>query len=319
MSNTIYLIIALATLILVVAIFIIIKKSKKNKPVSFTSKKKGFSLSSIFSKGEINEEFFASLENTLISSDASVNATKEIISKLREKIDTEKISTTEEAKEILKNILLSSFSDNTFFNIEIKTILFVVGVNGVGKTTTIAKLANLIKKDKTVILAAGDTFRAAATEQLETWASKISVPIVKGQQAGDPSSVLFSALEKATNNNIDVVIVDTAGRFHNQENLVRQLEKMKKIAIERFSDFNFVPILILDANVGHNGLSQAKVFLDSLNVQGIVLTKLDGSCKGGVAIAVSHELSIPILYNCYGEKIEDIKIFDKNEFINSIL
>ena len=319
MSNTIYLIIALATLILVVAIFIIIKKNKKQTPVSFTSKNKGFSLSSIFSKGEINEEFFASLENTLISSDASVNATKEIISKLREKIESEKINTSEEAKEILKNILLSSFSDNTFFNIESKTILFVVGVNGVGKTTTIAKLANLIKKDKTVILAAGDTFRAAATEQLETWASKISVPIVKGQQAGDPSSVLFSALEKATNDNIDVVIVDTAGRFHNQENLVRQLEKMKKIAIERFSDFNFVPILILDANVGHNGLSQAKVFLDSLNVQGIVLTKLDGSCKGGVAIAVSHELSIPILYNCYGEKIEDIKIFDKNEFINSIL
>ena len=295
MSNTIYLIIALATLILVVAIFIIIKKNKKQTPVSFTSKNKGFSLSSIFSKGEINEEFFASLENTLISSDASVNATKEIISKLREKIESEKINTSEEAKEILKNILLSSFSDNTFFNIESKTILFVVGVNGVGKTTTIAKLANLIKKDKTVILAAGDTFRAAATEQLETWASKISVPIVKGQQAGDPSSVLFSALEKATNDNIDVVIVDTAGRFHNQENLVRQLEKMKKIAIERFSDFNFVPILILDANVGHNGLSQAKVFLDSLNVQGIVLTKLDGSCKGGVAIAVSHELSIPIL------------------------
>ena len=319
MSNTIYLIIALVILILVVAFVIIIKKSKKNKPVSFTSKNKGFSLSSIFSTGEINEEFFAGLENTLISSDASVNATKEIINKLRDKIDAKKISTTEEAKEILKNILLSSFSDNTFFNIESKTILFVVGVNGVGKTTTIAKLANLIKKDKTVILAAADTFRAAATEQLETWANKISIPIVKGQQAGDPSSVLFSALEKATNNNIDVVIVDTAGRFHNQENLVRQLEKMKKIAIERFSDFNFVPILILDANVGHNGLSQAKVFLDSLNVQGIVLTKLDGSCKGGVAIAVSHELSIPILYNCYGEKIEDIKIFDKNEFINSIL
>jgi len=322
MSTTTFPVIPVIILILAVAIFIIImiiKKRKENNQVSFTSKNKYFSLSSVFSTGEINENFFASLENTLISSDVGVNATKEIIIKLREKIDSEKINKSEEAKAILKDILLSSFSDNTFFNIESKTILFIVGVNGVGKTTTIAKLANLVKKDKTVILAAADTFRAAATEQLETWANKISVPIVKGQQAGDPSSVLFQALEKANTNNIDVVIVDTAGRFHNQENLIRQLEKMKKIATERFSDFKFVPILILDANVGHNGLIQAKVFLDSLNVQGIVITKLDGSCKGGVAIAVSHELSIPILYNCYGEKIDDIKIFDKTEFVDSIL
>lgn len=319
MSSTTFLIVTLVILILAIAIFMIIKKSKRNNCVSFTSKNKAFSLSSVFKSGEINEDFFASLENTLISSDVGVNATKKIITKLRDEIDVKKINKSEEAKAILKEILLASFSDNTFFNIESKTILFVVGVNGVGKTTTIAKLANLIKKDKTVILAAADTFRAAAAEQLETWANKISVPIVKGQQAGDPSSILFSALEKAKNNNIDVVIVDTAGRFHNQENLVRQLEKMKKIATERFSDFKFVPILILDGNVGHNGLLQAKVFLDSLNVNGIVITKLDGSCKGGVAIAVAHELSIPILYNCYGEKIDDIKIFDKNEFINSIL
>ena len=183
----------------------------------------------------------------------------------------------------------------------------------------IAKLSNLLKKEHNIIIAASDTFRAAAIEQLEEWANRLSVSIVKGQQAGDPASVLFSALDKAKSINADIVIVDTAGRFHNQDNLIRQLEKMKKISTERFSEFNFIPILVLDANVGHNGIEQAKVFTDSLNIEGAIVSKMDSSAKGGVAISVAYYLSLPIFYLGYGEKVDDFKEFDIENFVDSIL
>lgn len=316
--NAIYL---LALFIALLIIFIVIKNfflKKKQKKVSLTKAKKRFSLSSIFDVSSIDDEFFASLENTLIASDAGVETTKEIIGKLRTNIEEKKIKAPEEAKECLKDILISSFIEKPL-NIKEKNILFIVGVNGVGKTTSIAKLANILKKDHKVVLAACDTFRAAAIEQLEEWAKRLNIPLIKGQQAGDPSSVLFSALEKAKSTNSDVVIVDTAGRFHNQDNLVRQLEKMKRISNERFGDFNFIPILVLDANVGHNGIEQANVFLKSLNVEGVIVAKLDSSAKGGVAISISHYLSLPIFYGGYGEKLEDFKVFNAKEFVDSIL
>ena len=198
-------------------------------------------------------------------------------------------------------------------------VTIICGHYGVGKTTSIAKLANILKNDHKVILAAADTFRAAAIEQLEEWANRLNVTIVKGQQAGDPASVLFSALDKAKSVNADIVIVDTAGRFHNQENLVRQLEKMKKIAIERFSEFNFIPILVLDANVGHNGIEQAKVFTSALDIQGAIVSKMDSSAKGGVAISIAHYLSLPIFYGGFGEKVDDFREFDAVSFVDSIL
>lgn len=316
--NAIYL---LALFIALLIIFIVIKNfflKKKQKKVSLTKAKKRFSLSSIFDVSSIDDEFFSSLENTLIASDAGVETTKEIIGKLRTNIEEKKIKAPEKAKECLKDILISSFIEKPL-NLKEKNILFIVGVNGVGKTTSIAKLANILKKDHKVILAACDTFRAAAIEQLEEWAKRLNIPLIKGQQAGDPSSVLFSALEKAKSTNSDVVIVDTAGRFHNQDNLVRQLEKMKRISNERFGDFNFIPILVLDANVGHNGIEQANVFLKSLNVEGVIVAKLDSSAKGGVAISISHYLSLPIFYGGYGEKLEDFKVFNAKEFVDSIL
>ena len=319
MTNNILFIIIGAVIFLIIAIvFVKINKSKSNNKISFTQKNKSFSLSSVFSNTEINENFFASLENTLISSDVGVASTKEIINNLRKAIDENNIKTSDEAKAKLREILLELFTEKSI-NLEGKNVIFIVGVNGVGKTTTIAKLANLIKKDGSVILAACDTFRAAAIEQLETWANRLNVPIVKGQQAGDPSAILFASLEKAKNDNVDTVIVDTAGRFHNQDNLVRQLEKMKRISTERFPEFNFIPLLILDGNVGHNGIEQAKVFLNSLKIEGVIVTKLDGTCKGGVAIAIAHNLSLPIYYIGYGEKIEDFKTFNTKEFIDSIL
>ncbi len=303
--------------VLLILVLVLMKKSKKPK-VSLTSSKNKFSLSSLFNSSSINDEFFASLENTLITADAGVETTKDIISKLRDVIEKENIKDPAEAKKHLREILISKFISKKI-EFKEKTILFIVGVNGVGKTTSIAKLANILKKDHKVILAAADTFRAAAIEQLEEWANRLSVTIVKGQQAGDPASVLFSALDKAKATDADIVIVDTAGRFHNQENLVRQLEKMKKIATERFTEFKFVPILVLDANVGHNGIEQAKVFTNALDIQGAIVSKLDSTAKGGVAISIAHYLSLPIYYGGFGEKVDDFKEFDAESFVDSIL
>ena len=317
MQYTNIIIIACVVITVLIILLILMKKSKKPK-VSLTSSKSKFSLSSLFNTSAINDEFFASLENTLITADAGVETTKDIISKLREVVDKENIKEPEEAKKHLREILISKFISKKI-ELKEKNILFVVGVNGVGKTTSIAKLANILKNDHKVILAAADTFRAAAIEQLEEWANRLNVTIVKGQQAGDPASVLFSALDKAKSADADVVIVDTAGRFHNQENLVRQLEKMKKIATERFSEFNFIPILVLDANVGHNGIEQAKVFTNALDIQGAIVSKMDSSAKGGVAISIAHYLSLPIFYGGFGEKVDDFREFDANSFVDSIL
>ncbi|MEI0477394.1 signal recognition particle-docking protein FtsY [Brachyspira pulli] len=312
-------IIAVCAVIIVLVLLIVVLKKKSKKPkVSLTSSKSKFSLSSLFNTSSINDEFFASLESTLITADAGVETTKDIISKLREVVEKENIKDPAEAKKHLREILKSKFISKKI-ELKDKNILFIVGVNGVGKTTSIAKLANILKQDHKVILAAADTFRAAAIEQLEEWANRLSVTIVKGQQAGDPASVLFSALDKAKATNADVVIVDTAGRFHNQENLVRQLEKMKKIATERFTEFNFIPILVLDANVGHNGIEQAKVFTNALDIQGAIVSKLDSTAKGGVAISVAHYLSLPIYYGGFGEKVDDFREFDIDNFIDSIL
>ena len=313
-------IIIIACCVLVVLLILVVVLMKKNKKpkVSLTSSKSKFSLSSLFNTSSINDEFFASLENTLITADAGVETTKDIISKLRDVIEKENIKDPSEAKKHLREILISKFISKKI-ELKDKTILFIVGVNGVGKTTSIAKLANILKKDHKVILATADTFRAAAIEQLEEWANRLSVTIVKGQQAGDPASVLFSALDKAKATNADIVIVDTAGRFHNQENLVRQLEKMKKIATERFTEFKFVPILVLDANVGHNGIEQAKVFTNALDIQGAIVSKLDSTAKGGVAISIAHYLSLPIYYGGFGEKVDDFKEFDAESFVDSIL
>lgn len=305
-------------IILLVIILLIAKKKNKKQRVSFTSSKSRFSLSSLFSTSSINDEFFASLEEILIKSDAGVETTKDIITKLREVVEKNNIKDTAEVKKHLREILISKFIIKKI-ELKEKNILFIIGVNGVGKTTSIAKLTNLLKNNHKVILSASDTFRAAAIEQLEEWANRLSVPIVKGQQAGDPASVLFSALDKANATNADIVIVDTAGRFHNQDNLVKQLEKMKKIATERFTDFNFIPILVLDANVGHNGIEQARVFTEVLNVQGAIVSKLDSSAKGGVAISIAHYLSLPIFYGGYGEKVDDFREFDAYSFVDSIL
>lgn len=321
MNTNLIIAIAAGVIILIAIVLFILKKKGSNKQsVSITSGsvKQKFSLSSLFASSELNDEFYASFEKVLIKGDVGYDLTKDIITKLRESVSAKNITDMAAAKAELREILISCFSDKKL-SLEKQTMIFVVGVNGVGKTTSIAKVANYIKAEYSVLLAAADTFRAAAIEQLQTWAKRIGVELVKGQQGGDPASVIYDAMSKAKSNNTDIVIVDTAGRFHNQENLVKQLEKMKKIAIEKFPEYKFRPILVLDANVGQNGVEQAKVFASSLDIDGVVLSKLDSSAKGGIALSINYYLSLPIFFYGCGEKVEDIREFSASEFVDSIL
>ncbi|MEK6793225.1 MAG: signal recognition particle-docking protein FtsY [Spirochaetota bacterium] len=281
-----------------------------------TGTKKGFSLRDIFTR--IDGSLYQTLEERLVDADAGPDTAREIVSLLKAAVDTKKLRESDAVRAELAAILKQMLHTGTLA-IDGKTLLFIVGVNGVGKTTSIAKLASWIKPTTVPLLVAADTFRAAAIEQLDEWATRISVPIVKGQPAGDPAAVLFDALTSAKAKNIDCVIADTAGRFHNKEGLVRQLMKMKTIAVERFPEFRFVPLLVLDATVGQNGFDQAKVFFEALAVQGIILSKFDSSAKGGILFAISRRLSIPVLFIGTGEKPSDISPFNAASFVDGIV
>lgn len=313
--QTMYIIAAIALAFLIAALVISHLYSKRNKKAAPTKGKsaQGFSLADIFRK-KLGKDFYDALKYKLIEADSGVDFASGCVSELRHRVEEEKISEMPRAREIFKEILRKGFIENNF-SLSEKTILFIVGVNGVGKTTTIAKLANMYKGQYKTLLVAADTFRAAAIEQLASWAEALGVDIVKGQQDGDPGSALFDALKKAESKEYELIISDTAGRFHNKENLMRQLVKMKKIAKEKFSGFNFVPILVLDSTVGGNGVEQAKVFMQDLELQGVILAKFDASAKGGVAFAVNNELKVPVLFTGTGEKPDNIERFDANRFI----
>lgn len=317
-----YIIVSIVATLIIVAIILFIlsrKKSQDNEVLVSVSgsPKRGFSLASIFKK-ELNDSFYESLKTRLLEADSGVRFANESVNKLKDKVHESKAKTTEEAKALLREILISSLISESP-KIEGKTLIFVIGVNGVGKTTSIAKIASLYKNEKTILLGAADTFRAAAIEQLEEWGQRLGVSVVKGQQGGDAASVLFDALSKARAKNIDIVIADTAGRFHNKEHLVRELSKMKKIAVEKFSDFNFLPVLVLDATVGQNGFEQAKVFLENIGVKGVMLSKFDATAKGGVVFALSSYLNLPVYFVGLGEKPENIARFNAEDFIDTIL
>lgn len=278
--------------------------------------KKGFSLRDIFTR--IDETLYRTLEERLVEADAGPDTAREIVTMLKAAVEAKKLRESDAVRAELASILKGMLIPGTL-DISGKTLLFIVGVNGVGKTTSISKLAAFIKPTKTPLLVAADTFRAAAIEQLDEWANRLSVPIVKGQPAGDPAAVLFDALTSAKAKNIDCVITDTAGRFHNKEGLVRQLIKMKTIAVERFPEFRFVPLLVLDATVGQNGFDQAKVFFEALAVEGIILSKFDSSAKGGILFAISRRLSIPVLFIGTGEKPADLSAFNAAAFVDDIV
>ncbi|MBI4977368.1 MAG: signal recognition particle-docking protein FtsY [Spirochaetes bacterium] len=276
----------------------------------------GFSLKDIFFKTD--ETLYKTLEERLIAADTGLDLTREIVTKLRTIVTEQHLREPDDIKKALRAELRSILRDGTLA-LSGPTLLFIVGVNGVGKTTTIAKLATLLKQDHSVLLVGADTFRAAATEQLTVWAERVGVDIVKGQPASDPAAVLFDGMTKASARSIDLVIADTAGRFHNKDSLMRQLEKMKRIAVEKFPPYRFVPLLVLDATVGQNGFEQAKVFTETVSVSGVVLSKFDASAKGGVVFAVNRSLNLPVLFAGTGEKATDIITFDPDAFVAAVV
>jgi fused signal recognition particle receptor len=272
---------------------------------------------------EIDRSTLDDLEATLIGADLGTTTTHEVLEKLREKADRKQIKDVNELKRLLKEELLAiltSTASRPVTKVEGTTeVILVVGVNGTGKTTTIGKLAQVFRaQGKTVLLCAADTFRAAAIEQLEIWGQRTGTEVIKTKAGGDPSAVLFDALQSATARKTDYVIVDTAGRLHTKQNLMLELEKMKRTAQRIVPGAPHETLLVMDATTGQNGLQQARQFTQSAGVTGIVLTKLDGTAKGGVVVAISRELGLPVRYVGVGEKAGDLLPFDPKEFVESL-
>jgi fused signal recognition particle receptor len=272
---------------------------------------------------EIDRSTLDDLEATLIGADLGTTTTHEVLEKLRDKADRKQIKDVNELKRLLKEELLAiltSTGSQPVTKVEgTPEVIIVVGVNGTGKTTTIGKLAQVFRaQGKTVLLCAADTFRAAAIEQLEIWGQRTGTEVIKTKAGGDPSAVLFDALQAATSRKTDYVIVDTAGRLHTKQNLMLELEKMKRTAQRIVPGAPHETLLVMDATTGQNGLQQARQFTQSSGVTGIVLTKLDGTAKGGVVVAISRELGLPVRYVGVGEKAGDLLPFDPKEFVESL-
>lgn len=276
---------------------------------------------SAFKGREVDESLFEELEEKLILADVGVNTTLELIDHLRNEAKKKKIKSSDQLLELLKEKLKEMLSKcRGSLNISEKpSVILVLGVNGVGKTTTIGKLAKQLKdKGHSVVLAAGDTFRAAAIEQLEVWAERAGVRIIKGQEGTDPAAVVFDAIQSVKAKGDDILIVDTAGRLHNKDRLMKEIHKIKKVIGREFPGQPAEILLVLDANTGQNAISQARAFKEITDVTGIALTKLDGTAKGGIVIAICNDLKIPIKFVGIGEKIEDLREFDPDEFIEGL-
>ncbi len=275
---------------------------------------------------EIDEAALEELEMSLLASDLGINTSTEIISALRSKVRRHEIQNGAELKALLKTAiqsLLDAEEEQNFFKPRYTApprVIMMVGVNGTGKTTTTGKLAAYFRREgKTVLLCAADTFRAAAIEQLEVWGQRSGVEMIKTKQGGDPSAVLFDAMRAAQSRSIDVLIVDTAGRLHTKDNLMAELAKMRRTAERIIPSAPHDVLLVMDATTGQNGLQQAKLFTESAGVTGIVLTKLDGTAKGGIAVAIARELKVPVRYVGVGEKLDDLLPFDSKAFVDSLL
>ncbi|MBU0528565.1 signal recognition particle-docking protein FtsY [bacterium] len=263
---------------------------------------------------KIDESLLYQLEDSLIASDVGVNTTELIIEKLTS-------NKTDDPVGLIREILIKHLPYHTDIPvIPPKSVVFLVGVNGTGKTTTVAKLANLLSKQNLKIFLVGaDTYRAAASAQLEEWARRLNMKIVCNAQSSDPSAVLFDGLKSAVKNNSDVVIVDTAGRLHTYKNLMAELEKMVRLVNQHFPEFSIVSLLTIDANLGQNSLIQAREFTRLFKIDGVILTKMDGTARGGIAFSLFEELKIPVMYIGVGEKLDDLIPFDANEYVKSII
>lgn len=269
----------------------------------------------------IDEEFYEELEEILIMGDIGVAATTEIIERLKAQVKEQHIKEPAACKELLINSIKEQMQvGETAYEFEEKqSVVFVIGVNGVGKTTSVGKLAGKLKaQNRKVLLAAADTFRAAAGEQLAEWAHRAGVDIIGGAEGSDPASVLYDAVTAAKARNVDVLLCDTAGRLHNKKNLMEELKKMNRIIEREFPDAHRENLIVLDGTTGQNALAQAKQFGEVTDLTGIILTKMDGTAKGGIAVAIQSELKVPVKYIGVGETIEDLQKFDSDQFVNAL-
>ena len=288
-------------------------KTRKNIVYGIESVFNGFS--------HIDEEFYEELEEILIMGDIGVNATEEILTRLREQVKENYIKEPADCKEFLiQNIKEQMQVGETAYEFENRqSIVLVIGVNGVGKTTSVGKLAGKLKaQNRKVLLAAADTFRAAAGEQLTEWAHRAGVDIIGGKEGADPASVIYDAVAAAKARNVDVLLCDTAGRLHNKKNLMEELKKINRIIDKEFPDAHRENLVVLDGTTGQNALQQAKEFGEVADLTGIILTKMDGTAKGGIAVAIQSELKIPVKYIGVGETIDDLQKFDAEQFVNAL-
>ncbi len=266
----------------------------------------------------LEDEFFEDLTDILIMADVGVKTATEVVDRLREKCQNEKIGDPAEARQALKNILTDIMGSEPM-RLASPMVLLVIGVNGVGKTTSIGKLATRFKTvGRRVVLCAGDTFRAAAADQLEIWAQRADVPIVRQKEGADPAAVVFDAVQVSKARHADVLIVDTAGRLHNKAHLMEELKKIGRVVAREYPEAQLKALLVIDATTGQNGLTQAMVFKDAAELDGIVLTKLDGTAKGGIAVAIRSELGLPVRYIGIGEQLDDLQPFEAKDFIEAI-
>ena len=278
-------------------------------------------LKQVFGLTEIDEDFYDELEETLITSDIGVNTTEEILDELRELEEEEKIKRPAECREALADLIKERMrpGEGAYDFENENCVLLIVGVNGVGKTTSIAKLAHYYKNQgKKVILAAADTFRAGAIEQLGMWADRVGVDMIAHSEGSDPAAVVFDAVAAAKARRADMLICDTAGRLHNKKNLMEELKKIYRILEKEYSSARVETLLVLDGTTGQNALSQAREFAQASNVDGIILTKMEGTAKGGIGIAIESELKLNVKFIGTGEKPEDISKFDANSYVDSI-
>lgn len=280
-------------------------------------------LKSIFSgHSAIDEDFYEELEETLIMGDMGITATEEVMEELRRQVKERHVKETEDCRELLKESIKEQMQvpEDAYDFENQQSVIMVIGVNGVGKTTSVGKLAAIYKKQgKRVLIAAADTFRAAAGEQLDEWAKRAGVEIISGAQGADPSSVIFDAVSAAKARNVDILLCDTAGRLHNKKNLMEELKKMNRIIDREFPDAHRENLVVLDGTTGQNALVQAREFGETADLTGIILTKMDGTAKGGIAVAIHAELDIPVKYIGVGEKIEDLRKFDVQEYVDGLL
>ena len=299
------------------------KKEKDKMKDGLEKTRTGFwgNIMNTLTGSKIDDDLYDELEEQLILADVGGEVAIKLVDKLRDRVNEKGLKTGEQASDELRDLIADEMRPEAEMDLSgTPAVILVIGVNGVGKTTSIAKLADFYtRQGKKVMLAAGDTFRAAASEQLEIWADRAGVPLVRAGEGADPAAVIFDTVKSATARGYDLVIADTAGRLHNKANLMQELSKLRKIIDRETPDAAKETLLVLDATTGQNGLQQAKVFRETAGLTGIILTKLDGTAKGGICVAIAQELGVPVKFVGLGEGIDDLQPFDAKEYVNALI